>query len=105
MIHALTSSLETEEIKMTVRELTLSLLCDYEINGKYVNLSLSSHLADKLSVEERKFLTVLLYTAVERKITYDYYIGAISGRRITDMDIVLPTGFSHTLPRLPLPAV
>ena len=72
---------------MTVRELTLSLLCDYEINGKYVNLSLSSHLADKLSVEERKFLTVLLYTAVERKITYDYYIGAISGRSIDKIDI------------------
>ena len=65
---------------MTIRELTLSLLCDYEINGKYVNLSLSSHLTDHLSGEERRFLTVLLYTTVERKITYDYYISAISNR-------------------------
>ena len=72
---------------MTVRELTLSLLCDYEINGKYVNLSLSSHLTDKLSADERRFLTVLLYTTVERKITYDYYIGAISGRSLDKIDL------------------
>ena len=71
---------------MTVREITLSLLCDYEINGKYVNLSLSSHLTDKLSGEERGFLTALLYTTVERKITYDYYIGAISGRSLDKID-------------------
>ena len=71
---------------MNVRELTLALLNDYEINGKYVNLSLSSHLTDKLSREERAFLTVLLYTAVERKITYDYYIGAISGRSLDKID-------------------
>ena len=78
--------METEEIDMTVREITLSLLCDYEINGKYVNLSLSSHQADKLSADERRFLTVLLYTTVERKITYDYYIGAISGRSLDKID-------------------
>ena len=72
---------------MTVREITLSLLCDYELSGKYVNLSLSSHQADRLSADERRFLTVLLYTTVERKITYDYYIGAISGRSLDKIDI------------------
>ena len=71
---------------MNVRELTLALLNDYEISGKYVNLSLSSHLTDKLSREERAFLTALLYTTVERKITYDYYIGAISGRSLDKID-------------------
>ena len=71
---------------MTVRELTLSLLCDCEANGKYVNLSLSSHRTDKLSAEERSFLTVLLYTVAERKITYDYYISAISNRSIDKID-------------------
>ena len=71
---------------MTVRELALSLLADYEVNGKYVNLSLSSHSADRLSPQERGFLTVLLYTTVERKITYDYYIGAISGRSLDKID-------------------
>ncbi|MBQ7343671.1 MAG: 16S rRNA (cytosine(967)-C(5))-methyltransferase RsmB [Clostridia bacterium] len=71
---------------MTVRELTLSLLTEYEASGKYVNLSLSSHMADKLTGEERAFLTALLYTTVERKITYDYYIGAISGRSLDKID-------------------
>lgn len=71
---------------MTVRELTLLLLNEYEINGKYVNLSLSSHMTDKLSAEERRFLTVLLYTTVERKITYDYYISAISNRSVDKID-------------------
>ena len=71
---------------MTVRELTLSLLNDYESNGKYINLSLSSHLTDKLTGEERGFLTALLYTTVERKITYDYYITSISERSIDKID-------------------
>ena len=71
---------------MTVRELTLSLLCDCEANGKYVNLSLSSRRTDKLSGEERSFLTLLLYTVAERKITYDYYISAISGRSLDKID-------------------
>lgn len=71
---------------MTIRELTLSLLSDYEASGKYVNLSLSSHMTDSLSKDERRFLTVLLYTTVERKITYDYYISAISGRGIDKID-------------------
>ena len=67
---------------MNVRELTLSLLTDCEANGKYVNLSLSSRRVDKLSGEERSFLTVLLYTVAERKITYDYYISAIANRSL-----------------------
>jgi 16S rRNA (cytosine967-C5)-methyltransferase len=71
---------------MTVRELTLSLLTEYEVSGKYVNLSLSSHMADRLTNEERGFLTALLYTTVERKITYDYYIGAISGHSLDKID-------------------
>ncbi len=71
---------------MNVRELTLSLLGDCEANGKYVNLSLSSRRTDKLSAEERSFLTVLLYTVAERKITYDYYITAISGRSLDKID-------------------
>ena len=72
---------------MTVREIALSLLTEYELGGKYVNLSLSSHKADALSREDRGFLTALLYTAVERKITYDYYAGAISSRGNEKIDI------------------
>ncbi len=65
---------------MNVRETALFLLDEIDSSGKYVNLSLSSHMTDKLSREERAFLTSLLYTTVERRLTYDYYICAISGR-------------------------
>ena len=71
---------------MTARQTALSLLCEYESSGKYVNLSLASHHLDSLRGEERGFLTALLYTSVERKITYDYYITAISQRSIDKID-------------------
>ena len=72
--------------KANTRKLALALLTEYEELGKYVNLSLSSHKLDGLSREERGFLTALLYTAVERKLTYDYYIGALSGRSLDKID-------------------
>lgn len=65
---------------MNLREIALKLLIDYEECGKYVNLSLTSHLADNLSGEDRARLTALLYTTVEHKLAYDYYIAALSGR-------------------------
>ncbi len=70
---------------MTVREIALSLLTEYENSGKYVNLSLSSHKTDGLDAKDRAFLTALLYTAVERKITYDYIICALAGRSERDV--------------------
>ncbi len=70
---------------MTVRETALALLSEYEESGKYVNLSLSSHKADGLSQKERSFLTVLLYTTVERKLTYDYIISALAARSLTEI--------------------
>ena len=67
---------------MNIREIALKLLMDYEECGKYVNLSLNSHIADGLGGEDRARLTALLYTTVEHKLTYDYYIAALSGRGI-----------------------
>ena len=71
---------------MNIRKLALDMLLDYELYGKYVNLSLSSHSADSLTPSERGQLTALLYTVVERKLSYDYYIAALSGRSISDID-------------------
>ena len=71
---------------MNIRKLALSFLDEYESLGKYINLSLTSHWADNLSSDERAFLTSLLYTAVENKLTYDYYISAISGRSADKID-------------------
>ena len=81
--------------KINTRRLALTLLTEYEELGKYVNLSLTSRRLDSLSREEKSFLTALLYTSVERKLTYDYYIGALSGRGLDQIDSttknILPT--------------
>ena len=71
---------------MNIRKLALDLLLKYEVSETYINLALSSHSADSLTREERAQLTALLYTTVERKLTYDYYISAISGRSLEDID-------------------
>ena len=86
---------------MNVRKIALELLLEYENEGKYINLSLSSHKADSLTREERSFLTALLYTTVEKKITYDYYIGSLAERSLDKIDTVtknvLRLGFSQIL--------
>ena len=65
---------------MTYFEIAYRLLGQYEASGKYINLSLNSHLTDGLSKENKALLTALLYKTVEKKLTYDYYITAISKR-------------------------
>lgn len=72
---------------MNIRQIALRILDEYELSGKYINLALSTHAADNLSREEKAALTVLLYTVVERKLTYDYYICAIAGRSDSEIDI------------------
>ena len=69
-----------------IRRLALTLLCEQEAADKYVNLALSSHKTDGLSDTERGRLTALIYTVTERRITYDYMIGALSGRSLEKLD-------------------
>lgn len=71
---------------MNIRQIALRILDEYEGGGKFINLSLSTHLADGLSREEKAALTVLIYTTVERKLTYDYYICALSKRSDSDIE-------------------
>lgn len=71
---------------MNIRQIALRILDEYEAGDKYINLALSSHLTDNLSREEKAALTALLYSSVERKLTYDYYICAISKRSESDID-------------------
>ena len=71
---------------MNIREIALSLLEGYEAGGKYVNLALSQHITDRLDPAEISSLTALLYTTVEQKLRYDYYIGALSGRSNSDIN-------------------
>ena len=75
---------------MTVRDIALTLLDSHEASGKYINLSLSSHITDSLTPTERALLTSLLYTTVERRLTIDYYVAARAERSLDSLD-------SHTL--------
>lgn len=67
---------------MTYFEIAYRLLGQYETGGKYLNLSLNSHMTDSLSKKDRALLTALLYKTVEKKLTYDYYISAIAKRSV-----------------------
>lgn len=67
---------------MNYFEIAYRLLGQYEAGGKYLNLSLNSHMVDSLSKKDRALLTALLYKTVEKKLTYDYYISAVSKRSV-----------------------
>lgn len=71
---------------MNIREAALLMLEDYERDGKYINLALTSHKYDKLSSAERASLTALVYTTVENKLTYDYYISSLAKRPTDKLD-------------------
>ncbi len=67
---------------MNVRQIAVELLDSYELEGRYVNLLLSSHVTDGLDREERALLTALLYTTVEYKLKYDYLIFSFIGGHV-----------------------
>ena len=71
---------------MNIRKLALKLLSEHEEKGTFANLALQNHLADTLSPEERASLTALFYTTVERKLTLDYMIGALSKRSLDTIE-------------------
>lgn len=71
---------------MNIREAALLMLEDCERDGKYINLALTSHKYDKLTPTERASLTALVYTTVENKLTYDYYISSLAKRPIDKLD-------------------
>lgn len=70
---------------MSVLRLAYRLLSEHESGGKFVNLLISSPATRALSQDERSKLTALLYTAVEKKLTYDYYISALSKRPLSEI--------------------
>ena len=71
---------------MNIRKIALKLLSEHEENGTFANLALQNHLTDALSKEEKASLTALFYTTVERKLTLDYMIGALSKRGLDSVD-------------------
>ena len=73
-------------MKKNIRKIALSVLMEAEASQKYINLALSSHSLDSLDGKERAQLTSLVYTTVERKLTYDYLISAIAKRSEGSID-------------------
>lgn len=71
---------------VNLRKITLELLRSYEEEGRYVNLLLSSPKLASLTPEERSIVTSLLYTTVEKKLTYDYFISHFAKRQISEID-------------------
>jgi 16S rRNA (cytosine967-C5)-methyltransferase len=69
-----------------IRKIALELLRSYEEENRYVNLLLNSPKVRGLTKEENSSLTALLYTAVEKKITYDYIISSFASRPIDSVD-------------------
>ena len=67
---------------MNYFEIAYRLFGQYEAGGKYLNLSLNSHITDSLSKKDKALLTALLYKTVEKKLTYDYYISAVAKRSV-----------------------
>lgn len=61
-----------------VRRVALSLLCRFEEDGTFVNITVP-RAAKELPQRDRALLTALVYGAVERRITLDYYIGTLVG--------------------------
>ena len=69
-----------------VRKTALELLRSYEMEGRYVNLLLSSPKLSSFTREETALLTTLLYTTVENKLRYDYLICKLSKRGMDSID-------------------
>lgn len=69
---------------MDLRKEALSLLLDWEEKKTYINISVAAKAAG-LPAQERRFLTALVYGAVERRITLDHLIGAFAERSVGDL--------------------
>ena len=73
-------------MSVDVRKIALELLRSYELEGRYVNLLLSSPKVSSLGRDDKAFLTTLLYTSVENKLKYDYLICKLSKRSMDSVD-------------------
>lgn len=70
---------------MTPRAWAVRLLGEHEAKGTYTNLALCAPALQGLSEAERGALTALFYTAVERRLTLDYWIAALAGRPVEEL--------------------
>lgn len=70
---------------VNIRKKALELLRSYEECGRYVNLLVPEAKGD-IGKEEQSAITALLYTSVEQKLRYDYFICQYAERSIDKID-------------------
>ena len=72
---------------MTARELALNLLLKAEKSKQYSNIALDNALKNsELSNADKGLVSAIFYGVIERRITLDYQIKALSSRNIADID-------------------
>ena len=72
---------------MTARELALELLLKAEKSKQYSNIALDNALkASSLSSADKGLVSAIFYGVIERRLTLDYQIEALSTRSIKDID-------------------
>ena len=75
---------------MNAREAAFISLQKYESSGVYSNIELSyATKRNHLEGAEKALYTALFYGVIERKLTLDYYIAALSDRRDEDIDLAV----------------
>ena len=72
---------------MTARELVLDLLLEAEKSKQYSNIALDNALSKAdFSSADKGLVSAIFYGVIERRITLDYQIKALSSRDIKDID-------------------
>lgn len=72
---------------MNARELALDLLLKAESSKQYSNIALDNALKrSELSSADKSLASAIFYGVIERRLTLDYQINALSSRKIDDID-------------------
>ena len=72
---------------MTAREIVLELLLKAEKSNQYSNIALDNALKQtELSSADKGLVSAIFYGVIERRITLDYQIKALSSRELKDID-------------------
>ena len=79
---------------MTARELVFELLLKAEKSNQYSNIALDNALKQtELSSTDKGLVSAIFYGVIERRITLDYQIKALSSRELNVMTQILPLLF------------
>lgn len=71
---------------MNARQVAYDVLYDVEINGNYSNMAINKHFKDKkISLEDKKLATEIIYGTIENRTYLDYVINKFSKIKVKKM--------------------